>query len=250
MSAQLQEQPGFHPLETMRLERMYAEEILAWTYERFERVAIVSSFQAESSVLIDIAARIVDRPEVITLDTGRLPQETLDVMDRMQRRYRLRLHVETPDPAAVREMVGADGPNLFRQSVDLRLRCCEVRKTLPLQRALAGFDAWITGLRRDQSAQRGGTPILQSDRLHGGIGKVAPLARWSEAEVWERIRDRNLEYNPLYDRGYTSIGCAPCSRPVRPGEDGRAGRWWWEKDGVKECGLHFAPHAPVRVVPA
>jgi thioredoxin-dependent adenylylsulfate APS reductase len=228
------------------LEGSSPEAILAWTYRTFSRVAIVSSFQAESSVLIDMASAIVDRPEVVTLDTGRLPEETHELMERIQRRYPIRLHVQAPEPDDVAELVGQHGPNLFRRSVELRHRCCEVRKTRPLARALAGFDAWVTGLRRDQSATRRGTPVVQADAAHGGIAKVAPVAGWTRDQVWARIREREIDHHELYDRGYRSIGCAPCTRPTGPDEDERAGRWWWEESAVKECGLHWTPDGPVR----
>ena len=233
---------------TAELEGWSPEAVLEWAYRAFGRVAIVASFQAESSVLIHMAAAIVERPDVVTLDTGRLPEETYDVIDRVQRRYSIRLHVQAPDPAEVAELVASGGPNLFRESVPLRQRCCEVRKGRPLTLALAGFDAWVTGLRRDQSASRRRTPLAQADAAHGGIAKVAPLAAWSREQVWAYIRDHELDYHELYERGYTSIGCAPCTRPVEPSEDERAGRWWWEQSDVKECGLHWtaAGPAPVR----
>jgi phosphoadenosine phosphosulfate reductase len=214
------------------------EEVLAWAYRTFRRVAIVASFQAESSVLIHMASSIVERPEVVTLDTGRLPEETQDLIDRVRRRYPIRLHVRTPDPVEVAELVAAGGPNLFRRSVELRERCCDVRKVRPLTRALEGFDAWVTGLRRDQSAGRRRTPVVQTDAAHGGIAKIAPLVAWRRDEVWAYIREHGLDYHALYERGYASIGCAPCTRAVEPGEDERAGRWWWEESDVKECGLH------------
>jgi len=216
------------------------EEVLEWAYRTFRRVAIVASFQAESSVLIHMAASIVDRPEVVTLDTGRLPEETQDLIDRVQRRYPIRLHVETPDPGEVAELVAAGGPNLFRRSVELRERCCEVRKVLPLTRALRGFDAWVTGLRRDQSASRRRTPVVQTDAAHGGIAKIAPLVAWRRDEVWAYIGDHGLDTHALYERGYTSIGCAPCTRAVAPGQAARSGRWWWETNAPKECGIHCA----------
>jgi len=222
------------------------EEVLEWAYRTFRRVAIVASFQAESSVLIHMAAGLVDRPEVVTLDTGRLPEETQDLIDRVRRRYPIRLHVETPEPSEVAELVAADGPNLFRRSVEHRERCCEVRKVRPLRRALEGFDAWVTGLRRDQSAGRRRTPVVQADAAHGGIAKIAPLVAWRRDEVWTYIREHGLDYHALYERGYASIGCAPCTRPVEPGEDERAGRWWWEESDVKECGLHLTEHGLVR----
>ena len=222
------------------------EEVLAWAYRTFRRVAIVASFQAESSVLIHMAASIVDRPEVVTLDTGRLPEETHDLIDRVRRRYPIRLRVQAPDAGEVAELVAVEGPNLFRRSVELRERCCEVRKVRPLTRALEGFDAWVTGLRRDQSAGRRSTPVVQADAAHGGIAKIAPLVAWRRDQVWAYIREHRLDYNALYERGYASIGCAPCTRPIGPGEDERAGRWWWEQSDVKECGLHVADGRLVR----
>jgi thioredoxin-dependent adenylylsulfate APS reductase len=223
------------------LERASAEEVLSWAYSRFRRVAVVASFQAESTVLIDMAARLVERPEVVTLDTGRLPQETHDQIERELTAHRLRLHVEAPDPGEIRALTEEHGSNPFHRSVELRRLCCDIRKTRPLARALRGFDAWVTGLRRDQSDSRAATPVVAEDRAHGGIAKIAPLVHWSEEQVWQYIRGRGLGYNELYDRGYRSIGCAPCTRPVSEGEDARAGRWWWEGQEVKECGLHFSP---------
>ncbi|HXM55809.1 MAG TPA: phosphoadenylyl-sulfate reductase [Candidatus Dormibacteraeota bacterium] len=228
------------------LEGRRPEEIVAWAYQTYGRVAIVASFQAESSVLIHMASQVVERPEVVTLDTGRLPDETFDVIDRIQRRYAIRLHVQAPAPDELAELVARDGPNLFRESVELRHRCCEIRKVRPLTRALAGFDAWVTGVRRDQSASRHHTPLVQADRAHGGIAKVSPLAGWSRDQVWAYIREHDLDYHELYDRGYASIGCAPCTRAVESGEDERAGRWWWEQSAVKECGLHWTEHGLVR----
>jgi len=221
------------------LEGASAEEILRWTYANHRRVAIVASFQAESSVLIHLAAQVVERPEVVTLDTGRLPEETHQVMDAFRSRYPIRLHVQAPDPAEVAEMVGEHGPNLFYESVELRSRCCEVRKSRPLALALAGYDAWITGVRRQQAETRARTAVVAPDSAHGGIAKVAPLAGWSKDQVWDFIRTNRLPVHPLYERGYTSIGCQPCTRATKPGEDERAGRWFWESGAVKECGLHY-----------
>ncbi len=220
------------------LEGLEPEEVLAWAYRTFDRVAIVSSFQAEAVVLIDMACRLVERPEVVTLDTGRLPEETHELIDRLTVRYPIDLHVQLPDPDEVAGMVAAHGQNLFRRSVELRERCCEVRKVRPLARALSGFDAWVTGLRRDQSAARRHTPAVQVDRAHGGIAKVAPLVAWTRDRVWAHIEEHGLERHPLYERGYRSIGCTPCTRPSGPDEDERAGRWWWEDSTARECGLH------------
>jgi len=225
-----------------------AETVLGWALESFRRLVIVASLQAESSVLIDMAARIRPEVEVLTLDTGRLPQETYDVIDRVRARYRVHIQVVTPDPDEVREMVAANGTNLFHRSPDLRRLCCSVRKSRPLARALRGYDAWVTGLRRSQMATRAATPVVATDEEHGGIIKVAPLATWSSDLVWTYIREHEVPYHPLYERGYTSIGCAPCTRATEPGEDERAGRWWWEQDEVKECGIHWTPEEhPERV---
>src|SRR5262249_58216086 len=152
------------------------ESVLKWAYGNFRRVAIVASFQAESSVLIHMSAAIVMRPDVVTLDPGRLPDETFEVIDRIRRRYPIRLHVQVPDSLEVAEMVAVEGPNLFRRSVELRHRCCEVRKVRPLTRALAGFDAWVSGLRRDQSETRRHTPVVEIDHAHRSIAKLPPLA--------------------------------------------------------------------------
>lgn len=217
-----------------------AEEVLRWTYSNFSRVVIVASFQAESSVIIDLVSRIRPDFRVLTLDTGRLPQETHDMIDRVRDRYRIEIDVLQPDPDEVRQMVGAHGTNLFLLSPDLRRRCCEIRKTRPLDRALGDYDAWITGVRRDQAATRTSTRIVTIDSARNGMAKIAPLAKWSKEQVWDYIRANDLPYHQLYDLGYTSIGCAPCTRATQPTEDERAGRWWWEQNEVKECGIHWS----------
>jgi len=216
-----------------------AEATLRWAYDTFARVAIVASFQAESSVIIDLASRIRPDLRVLTLDTGRLPQETHDMIDRVRDRYGIEIEVVTPDPDEVGQMVAAHGSHLFYRAVEMRRMCCDVRKSRPLDRALSGYDAWITGLRREQAATRANTQVVALDPEHNGITKIAPLASWSKAEVWDYIRDHDLPYHSLYDHGFTSIGCAPCTRATSQGEDERAGRWWWEQNEVKECGLHW-----------
>jgi phosphoadenosine phosphosulfate reductase len=213
--------------------------VLRQAYETYERVAIVASFQAESSVIIEMASQIRPDIRVLTLDTGRLPQETHDMIDRVRLRYGISVEVITPDAAEVGRMVAAHGTNLFYDSVELRRMCCDVRKSRPLAGALRGYDAWITGLRREQSATRARTQVVTVDSEQGGIAKIAPLAGWTKQQVWDYIREHDLPYHSLYDRGYTSIGCAPCTRATAPGEGDRAGRWWWEQGGVKECGLHW-----------
>ena len=223
------------------LEEAAPEAILAWTYARFRRVAVVTSLQAGTIVLIDMASRLTPEVDVVTLDTGRLPQETHDLIDEVRRRFRVRLRVLSPDPADVADMTGEHGTNLFYLSPELRNLCCDVRKTRPLARALAGYDAWVTGLRRGQASSRRATPVVARDPVHGGIAKVSPLARWTNEDVRDHVRAHDLPSHALYARGYTSIGCAPCTRSTRAGEDERAGRWWWEGDSNKECGLHAAP---------
>ena len=215
------------------------EIVLQWAYETFPRVAIVASLQAESSVLIDMASQIRPDVDVITLDTGRLPQQTYDMIDRVRDRYGIEIHVVSPDAADLQAMVGSHGANLFLESVEMRRLCCDVRKSRPLARALAGYDAWVTGLRRQQAPTRAQTAVVAPDQEHDGLTKVAPLASWTKDQVWDYIRENDLPYHSLYDAGYTSIGCAPCTRATTAGEDERAGRWWWEQNEVKECGLHW-----------
>ena len=217
------------------------EAILRWAYGAYPKLVIVASFQAESSVLIDMAVRVAGDVHVLTLDTGRLPQETLDMIDRVRDRYGIAVDVIAPDAHEVHELTRANGTNPFYRSVELRRLCCDVRKSRPLAGALRGYDAWVTGLRRQQAATRTETQVVSRDADHPGLTKIAPLAAWSKDEVWDYIRARDVPYHALYDSGYTSIGCAPCTRATQAGEDERAGRWWWELDAVKECGLHWTP---------
>jgi phosphoadenosine phosphosulfate reductase len=206
------------------------------------KLPLVTSLAPEGIVILHLLTRLVHRPRVITIDTGRLPDETHDLIDRVRDRFGIDIDVITPDNADVAPMVRERGANLFYRSVDDRLRCCEVRKVLPLRRALAGSDGWITGLRREQASTRRVTPKIARDIANGMIWKVAPLADWTSDRVWSYVRAHDLPYNALHDDGYESIGCAPCTRAVAPDEDERAGRWWWEEaGGARECGLHVAP---------
>jgi phosphoadenosine phosphosulfate reductase len=215
-----------------------AEEVLSWTYKRFHRVALVASFQAESMVLIDMACGIVPEPEVLTLDTGRLHEETHDFIDQVRGRYPIRLRILAPDSGELDAMTGEHGTMQFRRSVGLRNECCAVRKVNPLARALRDYDAWITGLRREQTPTRAKTPVVAGDPGHRDITKVVPLAGWTRAQVWDYLGTHDIDHHPLYDQGYTSIGCAPCTRATEAGQSERAGRWWWEGDSDKECLLH------------
>lgn len=215
------------------------EEMLEWTLERWgERAAICTSFQAEGMVLLDMAWRIRPDVRVFTVDTGRLPPETYEVIEAVRERYDLKVEIHFPEAARVEGMVTRFGPNLFYQAVPARLLCCHVRKVEPIRRALEGLDAWITGLRREQWASRSNIRKIEVDHDHGGLAKVSPLADWTIEEVWDYIEEHDVPRHPLYEQGFTSIGCAPCTRPTREGEDPRAGRWWWEKDAPKECGIH------------
>ena len=218
-----------------------AEEILAWTDAEFgAAAAIASSFGVEDVALIDLASRHAPRLTVFTLDTGRLPPETYEVMEQVRRRYGVRIETYFPDRTAVEALENEKGFFSFRRSVEERKECCAIRKLEPLSRALQGKRAWVTGLRREQSVTRAEIQVVEVDEAHGGILKLNPLARWSEAEVWRYARDRSLPVNALHERGYPSIGCAPCTRAIAAGEDVRAGRWWWESPEHKECGLHVA----------
>jgi phosphoadenosine phosphosulfate reductase len=175
------------------------------------------------------------------VDTGRLPQETHDLADELRARYPdMRLELLSPDAAQLQRLVARQGTNGFRNSVEQRLICCNVRKVQPLTAHLQGLDAWISGLRRDQWATRTNIRKVEIDHDHDAIVKLNPLAEWSEEEVWSYVRDNDVPTHALYARGYTSIGCAPCTRAIAPGEQSRAGRWWWESGAPKECGIHCA----------
>lgn len=233
-----------HVAET--LDAMDARTTLATALACFgrDRLPLVTSLGPEGIVILDLVTKVAARPRVITLDTGRLHPETYALVDRVRDRFGVEIEVVSPAPADLEPLVRERGINLMYRSQEDRLRCCEVRKVLPLRRALAGSSGWITGLRRDQASTRRATPKIARDLANGLIWKVAPLADWTSEQVWAYIAAHDLPYNPLHDEGYASIGCAPCTRPVAPGEDERSGRWWWEDDDGRECGLHVVPGAP------
>jgi len=215
---------------------------LAEIAREFPRAAFASSLGAEDMVLTDAIWTAGLPIAIFTLDTGRLPLETLELVERTQERYGRAIEIRRPDDAEVARYVSEHGLNAFYDSVDLRKSCCHIRKVVPLEKALHGRDAWLTGLRRAQSVTRSDLPAREFDAVHGLV-KFNPLADWSEEQVWQYIRDRDVPYNALHDRGYPSIGCDPCTRAIRPGEDIRAGRWWWESRDSKECGIHVSPIA-------
>jgi len=233
------------PALALQAEQLAAQDVVRLAHDRFgRRVALSSSFGAEDMVLIDMLMRVDPQARIVTLDTGRLPQETYNVMDATRERYGAAIEAFFPQADAVQAMVAEHGVNLFYHSVDFRKLCCGIRKTEPLKRALAGLDAWITGLRREQSVTRTAVHKIEWDESNQLV-KVNPLADWTQDDVWTYIREHNVPYNALHDRGYPSIGCAPCTRAIQPGEDQRAGRWWWEHPDTKECGLHVAPQLKV-----
>jgi len=216
-----------------------AECILQWIFETYgNRVAIASSFGAEDVVLIDMAVKINPAARIFTLDTGRLSQETYQLMDEIRERYGILIEVCFPDRTGIRELIEGNGFDLFYKGVEQRKRCCAVRKIEPLREKLKELDAWVCGLRKEQSITRASVEKIEIDTSHGNVIKVNPLADWSEKAIWDYIRENNVPYNKLHDRGYPSIGCSPCTRAVRVVEDVRAGRWWWELPEQKECGLH------------
>lgn len=225
-------------------ENKSAEEILRWALQEYKnKVALASSFGAEDVVLIDMLNKVGKdlkiTPKIFTLDTGRLPQETYDVMEKIREKYSIDIEFYFPDKKSVEEMERKYGPNLFYKSIELRQLCCKIRKVEPLSRALKDLSAWISGLRREQSVTRTDIKKVEVDTAHNNIVKINPLADWTDRDVWEYIKENDVPYNRLHDKNYPSIGCAPCTRAIKEGEDIRAGRWWWEQPEKKECGLHI-----------
>ena len=224
------------------LESKSAQEVLAWGIkEFFPRIGLASSFGAEDVVLIDMIVTVNPKVTIFTLDTGRLNEETYDVMERIRDKYHISIKSYFPNLEKVQTLERDKGFFSFRKSIENRKECCGIRKVEPLNRALGELDAWITGLRRAQAVTRGGVPKVEVDSAHGNMIKINPLADWSEQQVWDYVKAHGVPYNTLHDQHYPSIGCAPCTRAVKPGEDIRAGRWWWETPEQKECGLHVKP---------
>ncbi|WP_426750532.1 phosphoadenylyl-sulfate reductase [Myxococcus sp. Y35] len=224
--------------EAADLKNASAEAVLAWTERRFgARAAIASSFGVEDMVLIDLARQHAPSLRIFTLDTGRLPPETYELIEVVRKRYGATVETYFPEREQVEALESTKGYFSFRQSLEARKECCAIRKVAPLKRALAGREAWVTGLRREQSVTRTDVETLELDSTHGLL-KLNPLAAWSSRDIWAYVRANGVPYNALHDRGYPSIGCAPCTRAVKPYEDERAGRWWWESAENRECGLH------------
>ena len=228
---------------TRGLDDASAEDILRWGFDTFApRIALSASFGSpEGMVLLHLMHSVSPRhTRVFTIDTGRMHQETYELMDRVRNRYGIAVEVYFPRAEAVQEMVRAHGLDLFYESVELRQMCCGVRKVEPLERALADLDAWITGLRPGQSVTRADVRAVEVDDLHGGRIKLNPLVRWSRQAVLDYVEAYHIPVNPLHAQGYPTVGCVPCTRSIQPGEDERAGRWWWESAETRECGIHVA----------
>jgi thioredoxin-dependent adenylylsulfate APS reductase len=232
-------------IESGRLESLEAREILIWAIENFHpRLALSCSFGApEGLVLLDLMHRIEPASRVFVLDTGRLPQATYDLVDRIRDRYGKPVEVVFPRAEDVQAMVREHGLNLFYESVEKRQLCCRLRKVEPLRRHLADLDAWVTGLRRDQGVTRAEVKKVELDPAHPGIVKVNPIADWTSDDVWTYVRSHGVPVNRLHAQGYPSVGCDPCSRAIGEGDDPRAGRWWWENAETKECGIHVGEEA-------
>jgi phosphoadenosine phosphosulfate reductase len=225
-------------------EHLPAEQLLRWAASTFgHTLAITTSFQDEGMVIVDMIAKIDSSIRVITVDTGRLPEETFSMIDRVRARYGIAVETVLPEAGEVEEMTRRHGANLFYDDPSLRLLCCQIRKVRPLERKLKEFNAWVVGLRRGQSKSRAALRKIEESE---GRLKISPLADWSRDRVRAYIEANGVPRHPLYARGYTSIGCAPCTRANESGADERAGRWWWETGQPKECGIHYTAEGRLR----
>ncbi len=221
------------------LDQATPQEVLRWALDRFgDSLSIACSFSLEDLIVFDMLAKLTDSPRAFALDTGRLNPETYAVWGQVEKKYDTRLEAFFPDSPSVEALVRTRGIDCFLESVENRRLCCHVRKVEPLNRALGELSAWVTGLRREQAVTRSSLPKVEYDAKHGGIAKLNPLADWTQEQVMAYAVKQDIPSNALYEKGFTSIGCAPCTRAIRAGEDERAGRWWWEDPETKECGLH------------
>jgi len=222
----------------LKLKGKTNDEILRWfLYEFKGRIVLSSSLGAEDQVLTDMLVKIAPETRIFTLDTGRLFYETYELIEKTCLRYKIKMEIYSPNSEQVEAMVAQKGINLFYLSIENRKECCNIRKIVPLKRAFNGAEVWICGLRKDQSVTRLEAQMVEWDDANGMI-KLNPLIDWTEKQVWDYIKENGVPYNTLHDKGYPSIGCQPCTREIFPGEDIRAGRWWWENADSKECGLH------------
>jgi phosphoadenosine phosphosulfate reductase len=223
--------------EKLQLKIDAAKQLLEQIATDYSPAILATSYGAEDMVLMDMIAKFAPQIGIFTLDTGRLPKETYDLMQQAKKHYQLEVEVYYPNTLSIEQFVTHNGPNAFYDSVEMRKQCCGIRKVAPLNRALSGKKAWLTGMRRSQSVTRNELPVSEWDADHE-LQKFSPLTDWSNGEVWKYIRAFDVPFNELHNQGYASIGCAPCTRAITPGEDIRAGRWWWENPETKECGLH------------
>ena len=220
------------------------EQLLSWAIQQFgQRFAVVTSFQKEGMVLVHMAVQIFPKVRVLTIDTGRMPEETYAMMETVRQRYNISVETLTPDATETSRLVTLHGPNLFRQSGALRKLCCEVRKVRPLARKMTELDAFAVGLRRGQSEERANVEKVAND---GPRLKLSPLADWDEEQIEKYLIEHQVPVHPLYAQGYATVGCHCCTRAIQPGEALRAGRWWWENEGDKECGLHVTPKGQLK----
>jgi phosphoadenosine phosphosulfate reductase len=225
-----------------RLRGASPEAVLEWGLKTYSgRIAIASSMSIEDAVVIAMAVSIDPKARIFALDTGRLHEETYLTADSLRDRYRTNIEWYFPERSAVESLERAKGTYSFMESLDNRHECCNIRKVEPLGRALSTLDAWVTGLRREQSVTRADIPEIEVDDNHGGMAKLNPLISWTDADVRAYAKEHRVPMHPLHNQGYPSIGCAPCTRAVAAGEHPRSGRWWWEDPDSKECGLHVGP---------
>ena len=229
-------------ISSKNLETKSAEELVQWAMDKYGlKAGLACSFGMEDMVLIDMISKLKDPITIFTLDTGRLHEETYEIMERVRLHYGLEIKTYFPDSEQVEKMVRGKGFFSFKESIENRKECCTIRKIGPLNRALSELDAWVTGLRRDQAVTRTETPKVIEDADHPPLIKINPLADYSQEQLESYIEKHKVPVNALHKKSYPSIGCAPCTRAIEPGEDIRAGRWWWENPEHKECGLHRRP---------
>ena len=212
-------------------------ELLTGAVAQYGKVVYSNSLGAEAMVLTDIIWNHVPQIDMFSIDTGRLHQETYDLLEKLELRYKRRVRLVYPDSQSLEQLIAAQGINGFYHSLEARVSCCGVRKIEPFKRAIAGYSAWVTGVRREQSETRARGQAIEWDTQYG-LHKISPLLDWTEEQIWQYIHARQLPYNALHNRSYPSIGCQPCTRAIQPGESRRAGRWWWEQPESRECGLH------------
>jgi phosphoadenosine phosphosulfate reductase len=226
-------------LLTLELEQKATavRELLASGVQQFGKVVYANSLGAEAMVLTDIIWTHVPQIDIFSIDTGRLHEETYDLLEKLERRYKKRLRIVYPETQRIEKLISVQGVNGFYHSIEARQSCCATRKIEPFKRAISGYSAWVTGVRREQSAARALGQPIEWDASYQ-LQKISPLLDWTEEQVWQYIRARQIPYNSLHDKQFPSIGCAPCTRAILPGEDQRAGRWWWEQPESRECGLH------------